>query len=161
MNLIVRVSEPVRLPARTQMVVKARFEPEVNEDTVVMIEPTHDLLGKHGVCLAKGLIPLTPGASEEQQLIMVNTTDQDLWLQRRMTVGQAVSTKDCDIHEMDVEDATQARLESVQHATAGGSRKPVDLAWNIGPNLTAEERKELLNLLHEFQDVFAADTSNE
>ena len=47
-NLIVRVSELVRLPARTQMAVKARFEHALSEDTVVMIEPTHDLLEKHG-----------------------------------------------------------------------------------------------------------------
>ena len=78
-NLIVRLADPVRLPARTQMVVKARFEPAVCEDTVVLLEPTHDLMEKHGVCLAKGLIPLTPEAGEEQ-LIMANTTDQDVWL---------------------------------------------------------------------------------
>ena len=59
-----------------------------------MIEPSHDQLEKNGVCLAKGLIPLTPEASKEQQLIMANTMDQDVWLQRYMTVGYAVSTKD-------------------------------------------------------------------
>ena len=59
-NLIVRLADPVRLPTRTQMVVKAQFEPAVCEDTVVLLEPTHDLMENHGVCLAKGLIPLTP-----------------------------------------------------------------------------------------------------
>ena len=52
---------------------------------------------------------------------------------------------------MKAEDMTQARKESVQQATAGGSREPADLAWNIGPNLTAEERKEMLALLREFR----------
>ena len=52
-NLIVRISEPVRLPARTQMAVKARFEPTVSEDTIFLVEPSHDLLEKHGVCLAR------------------------------------------------------------------------------------------------------------
>ena len=76
-----------------------------------------------------------------------------------MTAGLAVSTEDCDIHGMDAEDQTQARLETVQQATAGGSHDPNDLAWNIGPNLTAEQREEMLALLREFRDVFAADIS--
>ena len=33
MNLLVRISEPVRLPARTQMAVKTWFEPPVCKDT--------------------------------------------------------------------------------------------------------------------------------
>ena len=45
-----------------------------------------------------------------------------------MAVGQAVSTEDCEIHGMDAEDQTQARLETVQQATAGGSHDPSDLA---------------------------------
>ena len=59
--LIFHGSKPVRLPARTQMAVKARFEPAVSKDTIVMIEQTHDLLEKHDVCLVKGLTPLTRG----------------------------------------------------------------------------------------------------
>ena len=35
-NLIVRLADPVRLPARMQMAVKARFEPAVCEDTIVL-----------------------------------------------------------------------------------------------------------------------------
>ena len=73
-----------------------------------------------------------------------------------MTVGQAVSTQDCVIHEMDAEDQTQARLESVQQATTG-EYKPTYIAWNIGPNLTAEEREEMLALQRVFRDAFAAD----
>ena len=42
------------------MAVKARFEPTVCEETVVLVEPTSDLLEKHGMCLAKGLVPLMP-----------------------------------------------------------------------------------------------------
>ena len=61
-SLIVRLADPVRLPARMQMAVKARFEPAVCKDTVVLLEPTHNLMEKHGVCLAKGLIPLTQEA---------------------------------------------------------------------------------------------------
>ena len=78
-NLSVRIEEPIRLPARTQMAVNPRFEPAVCEETVVLVEPTNDLLEKHGVCLAKGLVPLKP---EEciGQLIMANTTDHDIWL---------------------------------------------------------------------------------
>ena len=101
---------------------------------------------KHEVCLAKGLIPLTPEAGEEQ-LIMANTTDQDVWLRCRMTVGRAVSTEGCEIHGMDAEDQTRARLETVQQATAEGSHEPDDLDWNIGPNLTAEQREQMLALL--------------
>ena len=78
-SLLVRINEPIRLPARTQMAVKARFEPVVCEETVVLVEPTSDLLENHGVCLAKGLVPLKPEMCDGQ-LIMANTTDRDVWL---------------------------------------------------------------------------------
>ena len=43
------------------------------------MEQTSDLLEKHGVCLAKGLVPLM--AEEcDGQLIMAKTTDHDVWL---------------------------------------------------------------------------------
>ena len=129
-NLIVRLADPVRLPARTQMAVKYRFEPAVCEDTVVLLEPTHDLLEKHGVCLAKGLIPLTPEAGEEQ-LIMANTMDQNVWLRCWMTVERAMPTEGCEIHGMDAEDQTQARLETVRRTEV--VMTPTT-AWNIGPN---------------------------
>ena len=47
----------------------------------------------------------------------------------------------------------------MQLATAGRSHEPANLAWNIGPNLTAEQREEMLALLREFWDVFGADMS--
>ena len=61
------------------MAVKARFEPAVCEEMVVMVEPTSDLLEKQGMCLAKGLVPLTPEGCDGQ-LTMANTTDHDIWL---------------------------------------------------------------------------------
>ena len=76
-NLLVRIDEPIRLPG--WMAVKAHFEPRVCEETVVLVEPTSDLLEKHGVCLAKGLVPLRPETCDGQ-LIMANTTDRDVWL---------------------------------------------------------------------------------
>ena len=75
-NLLVRIDEPIRLPARTQMSIKVRFEPAVCEETVVLVEPTSDLLEEHGVCLAKGLVPLMPEGCE--QLIMANSTNHDI-----------------------------------------------------------------------------------
>ena len=48
-NLLVRIDEPIRLPARTQMAVKARFDPRVCKKKVVLVEPICDLLEKHGV----------------------------------------------------------------------------------------------------------------
>ena len=76
---LVRIDEPVRLPVRTQMAVKAWFEPVVFEDTVVLVEPNSDLLEKHGVCLAKGLVPLTLEVCDGQ-LVKANTTDHDVWI---------------------------------------------------------------------------------
>ena len=76
-----------------------------------------------------------------------------------MTVGKAMSTADCEIHSMEDEDLTSARLVSVQQVKERWSRVPADLNWNIGPNLTPEEREEMLALLREFRDVFAADMS--
>ena len=73
-----------------------------------------------------------------------------------MTVDKAMSTADCEIHGLEDEDLTSARLASVQQVREGGSHDPADLNWNIGPNLTAEEH-EMLALLREFRDVFAAD----
>ena len=77
--LLVRIDEPVRLPVMTKMAIKARFEPAVCEETVVLVEVTRDLQEKHGVCLAKGLVPLTPEGCDGQ-LIMANTTDHDIGL---------------------------------------------------------------------------------
>ena len=75
-----------------------------------------------------------------------------------MTVGKAVFTVNCEIHGLEDEDLTKARVESVQHVMEGGSHEPADLNWNIGPNLTSEER-EMLAILWEFRDVFATDIS--
>ena len=76
-----------------------------------------------------------------------------------MTVGKATSTADCEIHSMEDEDLTSGRLASVQQVKEGGNREPADLNWNIGPSLTPEEREEMLALLREFRDIFAADMS--
>ena len=46
---------------------------------VVLVEPTGDLLEKHSVCLAKGLVPLKLEMCDGQ-LIMANTTNHDVWL---------------------------------------------------------------------------------
>ena len=64
-----------------------------------------------------------------------------------MTVGKATSTADCEIHGIKDEDLTSARLESVRQVRDEGSCKSPDLNWNIGPNLTPEEREEMLALL--------------
>ena len=76
-----------------------------------------------------------------------------------MTVGKAMSTADCEIHGIEDENLTTARLASVQQVKEGGNREPADLNWNIGRNLTPEECEEMLALLREFRDVFAADMS--
>ena len=55
-HLIIRVCEPVCIPARTQMGVKICFKPPVYENTLVLVEPKEVLLETHGVCLAKGHI---------------------------------------------------------------------------------------------------------
>ena len=68
-----------------------------------------------------------------------------------MTVGKATSTADCEIHGIEDEDLTTARLASVQQVKEGGSHDPADLNWNIGPNLTPEEREEMLALLQGIQ----------
>ena len=47
----------------------------------------------------------------------------------------------------------------VQQATVGGSHDPNSLDWNIGPNLTVEQREQMLALLRKFRDAFAADMS--
>ena len=131
-HLLVRVSDPVRLPALTQMTVKTRFKPAVSEDTVVLVEPTGDLLEKHGVCLAKGLVPLSPGICDGQ-LIMANTTDHDIWLRHQMTVGKAVYAADCEIHDMEDEDKVEHRLESIQHVMGGGVMNPLTLHGILDP----------------------------
>ena len=76
-----------------------------------------------------------------------------------MTVGKATSTVDCEIHGIEDRDQTKTRMEMVQQVSERESHEPADLKWNIGPNLTLEEQEEMLALLREFQDVFAADMS--
>ena len=94
-NFIVWLSDPLLLPMRMQIAVKARFEPAVCEDTVVLVEPTHDLLEKHSVCLSKVLVPLAPEADEEQ-IIMANIMDQDVWLGCQMTELSCFDRRLCD-----------------------------------------------------------------
>ena len=43
------------------------------------MEPISDLLEKHGVCLAKGLVPLMPEMCDGQ-LVMANSTNHVVWL---------------------------------------------------------------------------------
>ena len=45
----------------------------------------------------------------------------------------------------------------MQQVGDGGSSEPAYLNLNTGPNLNLEEHEELLALLQEFRDAFAAD----
>ena len=60
------------------MEVKTYFELPMCDNTIILIEPKDDLLEKQGVCIAKGIVALTPETAIEL-LVMMNTTDQDIW----------------------------------------------------------------------------------
>ena len=75
-----------------------------------------------------------------------------------MTVGKATSTVDCEIHWIEDQDQTKMIFRIGETSQGRGSNEPVDIKWNIGPNLTLKERKEMLDLC-KCRDVFATDMS--
>ena len=121
-------------------------EPGVCGDMVGLWELTRDLWERQGVCLAKGLLPLTPEACN-RPLVMAGSTDQDMWLGRPMTVGRVGSTNNCKVHGLEDNILAKSRLESVQQVREGGSCKSADQNLYIGPKLILEEHEEMLALL--------------
>ena len=61
------------------MGVKTDIEPSMCDRTIILIKPNDELLEKHIVRLANGIVALTPETAIEL-LVMMNTTDHDIWL---------------------------------------------------------------------------------
>ena len=141
-NLIAKVYEDVVIPPMTQMGIKLQYPVFTKNRSDRLLEGLPTLATEKGVKLANGIV--TPNATGEFQAILANLGNDQVCLKRGMTVGHLTA--------MD-----NATVTSLKPSPKAGRPEPFlqDLDWNIGPNLTEDERRAMLTLLRKYRHVFA------
>ena len=126
--LIAKVFEDVVIPQLTQMGIELQHPITPKNQLDRLIEGIPTLVTEKGVKLANGIV--TPKASGRSQAILANLGHENVCLRRGMTVGHLTS----------MDKATVTSLTPSPIAVRPKT-PPQDLEWNIGPDLTAEQRE--------------------
>ena len=152
----IRSTKLQNLPPMSQGWVDVQLD-AIDDACEVMIVGTPDLFEKCGVRLARGVINLEPG-EDTARVMMANMSNETLLLPDQLVIGQLSDLKQNGLQLKDYAGS------SCSGTVMGAKMRmeecaPSDLDWNIGPDLSIDERNDLLKLLWKYRDVFAAEVS--
>ena len=136
----IMVTEPINIPPASEAFITAKTDYPLYEE-IHMLEPS-SISQKKGLLVAKSLINKT----ESSQVSVMNVTDKSIKLRPGDILGHACSVEE--ISEQETKPSCPSNMELPEHL------KP--LIENVSEDLSSDEKQQFVQLLIEYQDIFAA-----
>ena len=145
--LITKVFEDVIILPMTWMGIEFQYPVSHRNHLDSFIEGLPTLITEKGVKLSNGIV--TQNATGKFEAILANLSNDKVCLKRGMMVEQLTS-----MNKVTVTSLTPSPKPPAEKAVMSKT-PPQDLDWNIGPNLSEDQREEMLTLLRKYRHVFA------